>query len=160
MNAVVFLAGSFGYCDLEPIVSVSKPGRPVLLYPKVSAAEALELVEARPANDSSRQDRALCAMRETLLEGVPRASDLPLFALQTRVALRNCGFTAPEDINYHITCGQGYSGLSKALRMDRPEVIERLKVSEGNSHNGASVADRLHALHGAGETTNMLYATP
>ncbi len=40
----VFLSGPFGCYDLEPILSVSKPGRPTVLYCNVTPSEASKLV--------------------------------------------------------------------------------------------------------------------
>ena len=61
------------------------------------------------------------------LENVPSASDLPMFTLQKRIALRNCGLVDPEDINHYVVAYGGYTGLSKALEMSQVEVIERVE---------------------------------
>jgi NADH:ubiquinone oxidoreductase subunit F (NADH-binding) len=52
--------------------------------------------------------------------------DLPFYKKQIRIALRNCGFINPEDINECIAT-DGYQALAKCLtQMSRHEVIETM----------------------------------
>jgi NADH:ubiquinone oxidoreductase subunit F (NADH-binding)/NAD-dependent dihydropyrimidine dehydrogenase PreA subunit len=53
-----------------------------------------------------------------------------------RIALRNCGFIDPENINHYIARG-GYSGLIKALGMKPEAVIEEVKKSGLRGRGGA-----------------------
>jgi len=151
MKARVFLAGSFGCYDLEPIVSISKQGRPTLLYGKVTPAEVSELVDGYLVNGRMMPDRALCSMGEGGFDAIPRASDLPFFNLQNRIALRNCGLTDPGDIDHYLGCAQGYSGLSKAVQMDPADVIGALQASGLIGSDGCRIADKLQALYDAGD---------
>jgi len=54
-------------------------------------------------------------------------SDIPLFRLQKRMALRNCGIISPEDVDHYIALGGGFSGLSQALNTNRADLIGELK---------------------------------
>jgi NADH:ubiquinone oxidoreductase subunit F (NADH-binding) len=76
-------------------------------------------------------------------------SDLPLFKLQNRIALRNCGYIDPENINQYILRGQGYRGLSKALQMNQQDVIEELRKSGLRGRGGAGyfTADKWKICH-------------
>lgn len=53
---------------------------------------------------------------------------LPMSKPQVRIALRNCGEIDPGNINDYIDRG-GYSGLVRALKMAREEVIEEVDRS-------------------------------
>ena len=64
-------AGSLGLDDLEPLMTVSGPGRPALLYHKVIPAEAFELVDDYLTRGRARSDRALCTVGEGGIEGIP-----------------------------------------------------------------------------------------
>jgi NADH-quinone oxidoreductase subunit F len=98
-QARIVRTGSFGYYGLEPIVTIIKPGLEPIFYTNVTLERVAGLV-----ND---------------LE-IPYVSELPSFSRQSRVALRNCGWIDPEDINFSIVNGQSYVGLAKALNLDAP----------------------------------------
>ena len=131
LEAEVIRAGSFGFYDLEPIVSVSKQGRATVLYAQVAPEAARELVESYLAEDGRMAGRALCSMGKGQIAGVMSASDLPFFNTQRRVALRNCGLVDPEAIDHYIAACHGYSRLSKLVAKDRAEVAGALKSFEG-----------------------------
>jgi NADH-quinone oxidoreductase subunit F len=102
LRAKIVRTGSFGYFDLEPIVRVEKPGREAILYTNVTLDGVADLM-----NDLAKGT-----------SGVPFISELPSFNLQKRIALRNCGWIDPEDINHYILHGKGYAGFSRALSMN------------------------------------------
>ena len=107
LKADVFRTGSFGYCDLEPMVLVEMPGS-----------------EARLLANFTPDDRAAHLSNFSKSVGnSPLISEWPLFNLQKRIALRNCGWIDPEDINHYITHGKGYAGLAKALKNSPPGLI-------------------------------------
>jgi NADH-quinone oxidoreductase subunit F len=137
INARVIITGSFGYYDLEPVVLIEKPGRTTVLYNHVTPEIASELIKDYLTKDNPRPDMALCSIGSEKIKNIPHVSDLPLFNLQKRIALRNCGFIDPENINQYILKGQGYSGLKKALQMNQQDVIEELKKSGLRGRGGA-----------------------
>jgi len=137
INARVITTGSFGYYDLEPIVLIEKPGQSTILYNHVTPEIASGLVQDYLTKDNPRPDLALCSIGNEKTKNIPHLSDLPLFNLQKRIALRNCGFIDPEDINHYILKGQGYSGLKKALQMNPQDMIEELKKSGLRGRGGA-----------------------
>jgi NADH-quinone oxidoreductase subunit F len=148
-EARIIKAGSFGYDDLEPLITVFRPAGPALLYGRVSGAEALGLAADYLKSGTTSPDRALCTMGEGRLDGIARAEDLPLFRLQERVALRNCGLSDPEDLDQYIAWGQGYAGLSKALQMDPADIIESLQTFGLRGNCGRGLADTLRVLRNA-----------
>jgi NADH-quinone oxidoreductase subunit F len=145
----VITTGSFGYYDLEPVVIIEKPGPSAVLYNNVTPEIASELVNDYLLNDNPRPDKAFCSIGSDKINNIPHISDLPLFNLQNRIALRNCGTIDPENINQYILKGQGYSGLTKALQMNQQEVIEELKKSGLRGRGGAGyfTADKWRICH-------------
>jgi NADH-quinone oxidoreductase subunit F len=133
ISANVIRTGSFGYYDLEPVVMIEKPGHSITFHDNVTPETAFELMADYLIKDNPRTDRTLS-----------HTPNLPLFDLQNRIALRNCGYIDPENIAHYILLGQGYRGLSKALKMSREEVIAELKKSglRGRGGAGFNTADK------------------
>jgi NADH-quinone oxidoreductase subunit F len=154
IKARVIATGSFGYYDLEPIVLIEKPGQSTVSYNNVTPEIASELVNDYLMSNSPRPELALCSMGSDKISNIPQMSDLPLFKLQNRIALRNCGIIDPENINHYILRGQGYRGLSKALQMNQRDVIEELKKSGLRGRGGAGyfTADKWKICHEAEAT--------
>lgn len=72
------------------------------------------------------------------IEGIPELFELPVFGPQVRIALRNCGFINPENINHYIARG-GYSGLAGALKTTPVEVIAEVCKSGLRERGGAGL---------------------
>ena len=151
IKARIITTGSFGYYDLEPVVLIEKPGQSTVLYNNITPEIASELVNDYLINDNPRPDMAFCSIGSDKINHIPHVSDLPLFNLQNRIALRNCGYIDPEDINHYILRGQGYSGLSKALQMNQLDVIEEVRKSGLRGRGGAGyfTADKWKVCHDA-----------
>ena len=128
IKAHVFEVGCIGSCYLEPLIYIAKHGRPRICYSRVTPAIVTQLVTDYLINDNPRPDLALCSMGEGEIEGISHISKLPMFEPQVRIALRNCGYIDPENINHYIANG-GYSGLDRALKMTPGEVIEEVRRS-------------------------------
>ena len=141
LRARIVRTGSFGCSDLEPLVRVEKPGFFAILYNNVTPGGIAELIEDA-VHGSPR--KALCCAGEQRLSGIPHISELPLFGLQKRIALRNCGWIDPEDISHYILQGQGYTGLARALQTDPSELAGTLIPSalRGRRASGCSTADK------------------
>jgi len=137
IKARVITTGSFGYYDLDPVALIEKTGQSPILYNNVTPEIASELVNNYLMNGNPRPDMAFCRIGDDKINNIPLLSDLPLFKLQNRIALRSCGFIDPENINHYILRGQGYSGLSKVLQMNQRDVIEELKKSGLRGRGGA-----------------------
>jgi NADH-quinone oxidoreductase subunit F len=131
-RASIVRTGSFGCYDLEPIVRVEKPGLDDILFMNVTPDGVGSLI-----NDLSKATG-----------DIPNISELPLFNLQKRIALRNCGWIDPEDINHYICYGQGYTSLSRALKMNPLNRIETLMRSalKGRGRPGCSAPDKWKAF--------------
>jgi NADH-quinone oxidoreductase subunit F len=151
LRATVRMTGSLGCYDLEPVVWIEQPGQPAILYNNATPEIAAQLVKDSLVNRNPRPDLAFCTLGDGRASGIPHFSDLSLFNLQRRIALRNCGTVDPEDINHSIWRGQGYSGLSRVLEMSPLAVIEEVKKSglRGSGGTGHLAADKWKLCHDA-----------
>ncbi len=116
--------GCMGSCDLGPVAVIYPDG---VFYQKLTAGDAdlivqEHLLKGRPVES---------LMYKTPEGGVPAISmeQIPFFALQRKIVLRNCGEIDPGNIEEYIA-RDGYEALAKALTEMTPEqVIEVLKAS-------------------------------
>ncbi len=125
ISARVIATGSRRLYDIEPTALIEKPGRPAVLYHNVTPGTAAELVSDYLLQDNARPDLALCSFGEGKIDGIPDSAEIPVFGLQNRVSLRNCGCIDPDNINEYIIRG-GYGGLARVLQTGREEAIEEL----------------------------------
>ncbi|MGC9100256.1 MAG: NADH-quinone oxidoreductase subunit NuoF [Caldisericum sp.] len=122
--------GCMGSCQLGPLMVVYPEG---VIYTKVKPDDAKEIVEehflkGRPVK------RLLWKQEE---KQFPTLNDVPFFAKQTKIVLRNCGIINPEDITEYIAQG-GYEALAKAItEMTREDVIKVVKDSGLRGRGGA-----------------------
>ena len=127
--------GCIGFCSEEPLVMAFAPGRPALLFGRFDPSAAAELVEAlekaaaavpdaRPLDKLARKALARADGWDFLTSDpfvfgsgfatTPRWTDLPFFADQCRVVLRDCGMIDPESIDDYLAVG-GYRTLLDRL---------------------------------------------
>jgi NADH-quinone oxidoreductase subunit F len=157
LDAKIITAGSFGYYDIEPIVLIEKPGKPSILYKNADPRIVPELIDDYLLKDNPRPDLAFCSMGQGKIENIPAADDVPLFRLQNRVVLRNCGYLDPESIDHYILRG-GYTGLSNVLSMNQSDAIERIRKSglRGRGGAGYATADKWQACFEAKEEKHVI----
>ena len=144
LDFVVCQTGCVGFCQVEPIVDVLVPGLPRVFYHHVSAEKARELVRdvqrgvlhpewalARLSNRDKllvEVDRKIDAKLNDLTKA-PVFEKLPFYKDQVRIALRNCGFINPHNIEEYLAAG-GYSALAKVLSsMEPDEIIDSIEKS-------------------------------
>ena len=122
LNATVTQTGCMGYCYAEPTVEVRKPGQEPLVFGYVDAPKAAEIVD-RYIKQGELIDGILPVDYQTIHS--ERADSGPK---QIRIALRNCGFINPENIDEYIA-RDGYAALGKALEMSQTDAIDVMKKS-------------------------------
>jgi len=146
LDIKIITAGSLGYYDIEPIVLIKKPSKPYILYENADPKIVPELIDDYLVKNNPRPDLAFCSIGPDKIEDIPSAYDLPLFNLQNRIVLRNCGYLDPENIDHYILRG-GYAGLSKVLKMNQSDAIEEIKKSglRGRGGAGYPTADKWQA---------------
>ncbi|MGZ6265450.1 MAG: NADH-ubiquinone oxidoreductase-F iron-sulfur binding region domain-containing protein [Candidatus Limnocylindrales bacterium] len=128
--------GCAGMCSMEPLVEVTLPGQPAVMFGEVTPEFASRLVaeiaagRALPADHRapSIADLARVAGEPVAAAGGPR---------QYRIVMRNCGVIDPEEIDEYLDRG-GYRALAKVLASMSPEqVIDELKISGLRGRGGA-----------------------
>ncbi len=153
----IIRTGSFGCYDLEPIVMVKIPGSPAVLYKNVTQDSIPDLV-CDIIQGVPGKVKPYCLIGDKSRSDVPHISELPLFNLQNRIVLRNCGWIDPEDINHYILQGQGYAGLSKALGMNPPDIAGVVipTVLKNRGGPGCSSFDRWKLFAGSEKDNGFL----
>lgn len=120
----VVTTGCFGFCEMGPIVKLL-PDK--TFYVKVSAADVDEIikehvVKGRPVERLLYRDP---------VSGAPvrDSKKMDFYKKQIRIALRNCGFIDPENIEEYIA-RDGYQALAKCLmEMTPADAINEIKKS-------------------------------
>ena len=130
--------GCLGICYAEPLVDVLRPGaHSRLFFGNVTPEDVGAIVESYILNGSVPDGKALGYLGDEI-DGVADLNDLPGIGLQNRIALRNAGHTAPDDIYQYIANG-GYEGIHKALtQMEPDEVIKEMTDSGLRGRGGAA----------------------
>ncbi|MCK4423430.1 MAG: NADH-quinone oxidoreductase subunit F, partial [Candidatus Omnitrophica bacterium] len=136
IKARVIEVGCIGLCFAEPLVTVIKPGRPGICYGQVTGEKITEIIQKYLIDNDPLAEYALGTVGRAGLDNIPRLFEIPVFQLQVRRVLRNCGFIDPNNINHYIARG-GYGGFIKALKLKPQDVIEQIKESGLRGRGGA-----------------------
>lgn len=122
--------GCFGFCEKGPIVKVLPEDS---FYVEVKPEDAAEIISEQIIM-GREVTRLLYNQEQKSLEKV---EEIEFYKKQMRVALRNCGFINPEDINEYIG-RDGYLALEKALFEMKPEeIVDEIKKSGLRGRGGA-----------------------
>lgn len=120
----VILTGCFGFCEKGPIVKVEPDNT---FYVEVKPADAKELVEEHVVK--GRKIERLLYKNPENGATVADSREMGFYRKQLRIALRNCGFINPENIEEYIA-NDGYQALGRALtEMNQDQVIEIIEKS-------------------------------
>ncbi|MGE5382489.1 MAG: NADH-ubiquinone oxidoreductase-F iron-sulfur binding region domain-containing protein [Omnitrophica WOR_2 bacterium] len=120
----VIATGCFGFCEKGPIVKVMPDNT---FYTQVTPADAREIIEEHVIK--GRMVNRLLYVNPENKEHVPDSKHMGFYKKQIRIALRNCGFIDPENIDEYIS-RDGYEALAKCLtEMTPQQVIELMKKS-------------------------------
>ncbi len=132
----VWEVGCLGLCYAEPLVELSQPELPRILYAGVLANDVEPLLRGYFERGDLRPDMALATMNGAGAAGIARFADLPMIRSQVRVVLRNSGIISPGNAYHYIARG-GYEGLRLALSMSPEQVIEEVQASGLRGRGGA-----------------------
>ncbi len=124
-DAKVVMTGCFGFCEKGPIVKVLPDNT---FYTQVTPADAEEIV-AEHIYKGRRVNRLLYMNPESQ-EHVEDSKHMGFYRKQIRIALRNCGFIDPENIEEYIA-RDGYSALGKVLTEMTPEEAIQSIIKSG-----------------------------
>ena len=98
LQANVDEVGCLGICYAEPLVDITRPGSSRLFFGNVTPEDVPGIIEAYIVNNSIPDSNVLGYLGESSIQGVPNLSELAGIGRQQRVALRNAGNIAPNDI--------------------------------------------------------------
>jgi NADP-reducing hydrogenase subunit HndC len=128
----VVRVGCMGLCEAGPLVVVSPDG---VYYAKVDAKGAHRIVTEHLVGGEVVRDLELAATDSSGDRVTGR--DIPFFAQQVKVALRNCGIIDPASIEEYIA-QDGYVALERTLfELDAEGVIDAVKRSGLRGRGGA-----------------------
>ena len=120
----VVLTGCFGFCEKGPIVKVLPDNT---FYTEVKPTDAEDIVKEHILK--GRPVKRLLYKNPKNDYAVTTANNIDFYKKQIRIALRNCGFINPENIEEYIG-RDGYAALGKCLTECTPEeVIKEVKDS-------------------------------
>ena len=122
-------SGCHGFCEMGPLVRIEPYN---FLYTKVKEEDCEEIYE-KTILKGEPVERLLYEM-----DGVKYKTqeEIPFYAKQTRLVLKNCGHIDAEHINEYLAVG-GYEALEKALfDMTQDEIINEIYDSELRGRGG------------------------
>ncbi len=121
----VISTGCFGFCEKGPIVKVIPDNT---FYTEVKPGDAAEIVEEHVIK--GRQVTHLLYKDPVKNEIVSDSKHMGFYKKQIRIALRNCGFINPENIEEYIAA-DGYAALGTVLSEMKPEEATKVMVDSG-----------------------------
>ena len=119
----VIRTGCFGFCEQGPIVKILPDNT---FYVSVTPEDVDELVSEHIVK--GRKVERLLYVAPNTGEHVSDSKHMDFYKPQIRIALRNCGFIDPENINEYIA-RDGYAALGKVLQMKPEDVIKEIMDS-------------------------------
>ncbi|MFZ4704744.1 MAG: NADH-ubiquinone oxidoreductase-F iron-sulfur binding region domain-containing protein [Bacteroidales bacterium] len=120
----VVMTGCFGFCEKGPIVKVIPDNT---FYTKVKANDAVEIIDEHIIK--GRKVTRLLYIDPENKEHISDSKHMGFYKKQIRIALRNCGFINPENIEEYIA-RDGYEAIAKCLLERTPDqVIDEIKKS-------------------------------
>jgi len=132
----IFQPGCFGFCEKGPMIEIHPDNT---TYCEVSVQDVATIVEEHFIKGN-------CVERLLYKDPITKerfASNLPFYKGQVRIALRNVGFIAPENILEYIAA-DGYQALVKVLFGMKPlEVIDMMKRSGLRGRGGGGFSTGL-----------------
>ncbi|MCR5005324.1 MAG: NADH-quinone oxidoreductase subunit NuoF [Clostridiales bacterium] len=148
----VLMTGCFGFCEQGPIVKMLPDNT---FYTSVKPEDAAEIVAEHIVK--GRKVQRLLYVDPENKEHVSDAKHMEFYKKQMRIALRNCGFIDPENIDEYIA-RDGYAALAKCLtEMTPEEVIEEMKKSGLRGRGGAGFPTGLKWQFARGYKSDVKY---
>ncbi|MDD3688983.1 MAG: NADH-quinone oxidoreductase subunit NuoF [Synergistaceae bacterium] len=137
-EVLVVPTGCHGMCEMGPIVVVYPEGT---FYCRVQKTDVAELVEEHIYKGRPVQRLMYSGGEDVPV--IPHYKEIPFYGKQHRIALKNCGYINPDNIDEYIVRG-GYEALGKALLSMKPEqVIDEVKASGLRGRGGGGFSTGL-----------------
>ncbi|MDR1345885.1 MAG: NADH-quinone oxidoreductase subunit NuoF [Bacteroidales bacterium] len=120
----VVLTGCFGFCEKGPIVKMLPDNT---FYTQVKPEDCREIIEEHIVKGRN-VTRLLYENPETKAH-ISDSKHMGFYKKQLRIALRNCGFINPENIDEYIA-RDGYKALASVLEANNPQAtVDIIKKS-------------------------------
>lgn len=113
----VITTGCFGFCEKGPVVKVVPDNT---FYTEVKPTDAVDIVNEHVVK--GRPVKRLLYKNPKNDYRVTNTSNIDFYKKQIRIALRNCGFIDPENIDEYIA-RDGYEALGKCIGELSPEQV-------------------------------------
>lgn len=127
----VIMTGCFGFCEKGPVVKVMPDNT---FYVQVKPEDA-PIIVAEHVIKGRRVSRLLYIDPKEKKE-VSDSKHMGFYRKQIRIALRNCGFINPENIDEYIA-REGYAAIGKCLTEMKPaDVVNEIKKSGMRGRGG------------------------
>ncbi len=124
--------GCHGFCSRGPLVIIEPQD---IFYQRVTVNDVQEIVEKTVLNNELI--KRLQYKSANAKESITKASEIPYYAKQTRLVLKNIGRVNPTEIDDSII-RNGYAALAKALTQMTPQqVIDEVSNSKLRGRGGA-----------------------
>ena len=137
IEAILDEVGTLGLSYAEPLVDVLKPGNARLLFSRVTPKDVPIIIDEYILGDRVPKGLSFAYLGDDPIDGVPDLNSMPQYSLQRRIAMRNAGHIAPDDILQYVA-NDGYAALDKALfQMEPSGVIDDMKASNLRGRGGA-----------------------
>jgi NADH-quinone oxidoreductase subunit F len=147
LDIMLVKTGCIGFCKEEPIVSVRIPGYALVLLHNVTPDDAERIISSAMRGKVPK-DLALCTIPDwdhitghivygNKSDDIRTYEEIPFFAHQKKVILRDSGLINPEDIDEYIGIG-GYFAAFQAISCMEPDaIIDEVKQSGLRGRGGA-----------------------
>jgi len=119
----VISTGCFGFCEKGPIVKIEPDNT---FYVSVKPQDAEEIVNEHIIK--GRKVQRLLYVDPKTNESISDSKGMEFYKKQIRIALRNCGFINPENIEEYIS-RDGYQALGSCFEKTQQQVIDEIKKS-------------------------------
>lgn len=148
----VISTGCFGFCEKGPIVKVLPDNT---FYTEVTPTDCEKIVEEHVVK--GRKIKELLFEDPKSKEIVEESKDMGFYKKQVRIALRNCGFINPENVEEYIA-RDGYMALGEVLSSWTPqEVIKEIMDSGLRGRGGGGFPTGLKWKFAAGNDADQKY---
>ena len=128
----VVTTGCFGFCEKGPIVKMLPDNT---FYTSVKPYDCREIIEEHIVK--GRKVNRLLYLNPETKEHISDSKHMGFYQKQLRVALRNCGFIDPENIDEYFA-RDGYAALAQVLEQNDPKAtIEIIKKAGLRGRGGA-----------------------
>ena len=121
----VIHTGCFGFCEKGPIVKIQPDNT---FYVSVTPEDTKEIVEEHIVK--GRKVERLLYKDPSTKTSIIESKNMDFYKKQVRIALRNCGFINPDNIEEYVA-NDGYEALAKCLSEMTPEEATKLIMDSG-----------------------------